>query len=148
MGCEVRLQEAAAAQVNVLVDTSVWSLALRRPATGGSAETAELVELVREGRVEMIGAIRQEVLSGIRAVEQFRKLRERLRAFPDVPLNESHYEEAATCFNRCRAKGLQGSNTDFLMCAVSLRYDLAILTTDKDFEGFARVLGFELHAPR
>jgi predicted nucleic acid-binding protein len=134
--------------VNVLVDTSVWSLALRRPAGEDNAEAAELTELVREGRVEMIGAIRQEILSGIRAPEQFRKLRDRLRAFPDVALDESDYEEAAACFNRCRAKGLQGSNTDFLMCAVSLRHDLAILTTDKDFSGFARVLGFELHAPR
>jgi len=132
----------------VLVDTSVWSLALRRPTNERSAETAELVELVREGRVEMIGAIRQEILSGIRAAEQFRKLRDRLRAFADVPLVESDYEEAASCSHRCRAKGLQGSNTDFLMCAVSIRHGLAILTTDKDFEGFARVLGFELHAPR
>ena len=134
--------------MNVLVDTSVWSLALRRSSGRGNAETTELTELVREGRVEMIGAIRQELLSGVRAAEQFRKLREHLRAFPDVTLDESDYEEAAACFNRCREKGLQGSNTDFLMCAVSLRRELAILTTDKDFDGFARVLGFELHAPR
>jgi predicted nucleic acid-binding protein len=134
--------------VNVLVDTSVWSLALRRASSADGAATAELVELIREGRVAMIGAIRQEILSGIRAVEQYRKLRDRLRAFEDVPLDEVDYEDAATCFNKCRAKGLQGSNTDFLMCAVSLRHDLAILTTDKDFKGFARVLGFELHEPR
>jgi predicted nucleic acid-binding protein len=134
--------------VNVLVDTSVWSLALRRPTAAGSAETGELIELIREGRVTMIGAIRQEILSGIRAAEQYRKLRDRLRAFSDVHVDESDHEEAATCFNRCRAKGLQGSNTDFLMCAVSLKRDLAILTTDKDFTGFARVLGFELHDPR
>jgi predicted nucleic acid-binding protein len=134
--------------VNVLVDTSVWSLALRRPGAPGNAETAELVELIREGRVAMLGAIRQELLSGIRAAEQYRKLRDRLRAFGDIVLDESDYEEAATCFNRCRAKGLQGSNTDFLMCAVSLRRGLAVLTTDKDFDGFARVLGFELHEPR
>jgi predicted nucleic acid-binding protein len=134
--------------VNVLVDTSVWSLALRRPAAQRSRETSELVELIREGRVAMIGAIRQEILSGIRAAEQYRKLRERLRAFGDEALDETDYEEAATCFNRCRAKGLQGANTDFLICAVSMRRKFAILTTDKDFAGFARVLGFQLHTPR
>jgi len=96
----------------------------------------------------MIGAIRQEILSGIRAPEQYKKLRDRLRAFSDESVDEADYEEAATCFNRCRARGLQGSNTDFLICAVSVRRKLAILTTDKDFTGFARVLGFELHAPR
>jgi predicted nucleic acid-binding protein len=134
--------------VNVLVDTSVWSLALRRPPTSRSVEAAELVELIREGRVAMIGAIRQEILSGVRSSKQYRDLRDRLRAFGDVLLDESDYEAAATCFSRCRAKGLQGSNTDFLMCAASLRRRLAILTTDKDFEGFARVLGFDLHEPR
>jgi len=134
--------------MNVLVDTSVWSLALRRPAAHGSSETSELVELIREGRVAIIGAIRQEILSGIKASEQYRKLRDRLRAFSDETLDETDYEEAATCFNRCRARGLQGSNTDFLICAVSMRHRLALLTTDKDFTGFAKVLGFELHAPR
>jgi predicted nucleic acid-binding protein len=134
--------------VNILVDTSVWSLALRRSAPRGGAEVTELAELIREGRVAMISAIRQEILSGIRAAEQFRKLRDRLRAFSDETLDESDYEEAASCFNRCRAKGLQGSNTDFLMCAVSLRRGFAILTTDEDFEAFARVLGFAVHEPR
>ena len=134
--------------MNVLVDTSVWSLALRRSRGAGTGETAELVELIREGRVAMIGAIRQEILSGIRETAQYRKLRDRLRAFSDVVLVQSDYEEAAICFNRCRAKGLQGSNTDFLICAVSMRRRLAILTTDEDFTGFAGVLGFDLHEPR
>jgi predicted nucleic acid-binding protein len=134
--------------VNVLVDTSVWSLALRRPTSESSGATAELVELIREGRVAMIGAIRQEILSGIRVAEQYRKLRDRLRAFEDVRLDELDYEEAATCFNRCRAKGLQGTTTDFLMCAVSLRRELAILTTDKDFHGFAKILNLELQQVR
>ena len=134
--------------MNVLVDTSVWSLALRRSVARRSAETAELVELVGEGRVAIMGPIRQEILSGIRAAEQYKKLRDRLRAFSDLRLDETDYEEAAACFNRCRAKGLQGSNTDFLMCAVSLRRKLTILTTDKDFAGFALVLGFDLHQPR
>ncbi len=69
----------------------------------------------------MLGAIRQEILSGIRAAEQFKKLRDSLRAFPDEPLQQDDYEEAASCFNRCRGKGVQGSNTDFLLCAVALR---------------------------
>jgi predicted nucleic acid-binding protein len=133
---------------NVLVDTSVWWLALRRSAAQDSPEKAELIELVQEGRVAMLGPIRQEVLSGIRANDQYKKLRDRLRAFDDFTLDVADYEEAAVCFNRCRTKGLQGSNTDFLLCAVSLRRELPILTTDEDFARFARVLDFELHQPR
>lgn len=75
-------------------------------------------------------------------------LRERLRAFPDVALGSRDYESAADCFNRCRAKGVQGSNTDFLLFAVAMRLRAAILTTDQDFERFGRILGVKLHAPR
>ena len=134
--------------MNVIVDTSVWSLALRRTLVQRGSEKEELVELIREGRVALIGAIRQEILSGIRTNDQYKRLRDRLRAFPDVPLDESDYEEAAVCFNTCRAKGIQGSNTDFLICAVSMRRQMPVLTTDRDFVSFAKVLDFELHEPR
>jgi predicted nucleic acid-binding protein len=98
----------------VLVDTSVWSLRFGAMLRATGAEK-ELRDLVAEGRVLMLGAIRQELLSGIRTAEQFKRLRERLRAFPDIPLTEADYEEAARCFNRCRSRGVQGSNTDFLV---------------------------------
>jgi hypothetical protein len=134
--------------MNVLVDTSVWSLALRRRRGAPSAETRELTELVREGRVEIIGPIRQELLSGVRAPQQFKILREHLRAFPDVPLTVEDFESAADYFNQCRAKGIQGSNTDFLICAVAVRRGLAIYTTDADFIGFQQLLPIRLYARR
>jgi hypothetical protein len=134
--------------VNVLVDTSVWSLALRRQAPRNTAVERELSELVREGRIVMIGAIRQELLSGVREEIQFKKLRDRLRAWSDLELDESDYEEAASCFNRCRAKGVQGGDTDLLLCALGLRRTLAVFTTDQDFKHYAKVLGIKLHEPR
>ncbi len=134
--------------MNVLVDTSVWSLALRRDRPRGTPQEKELVELISEGRVLMLGAVRQELLSGIRAVEQFRKLRDRLRAFPDVAVGQEDHEEAASCFNRCRGRGIQGSNTDFLLCAIALREDVSILTTDDDFAQFAGALRVRLHRLR
>jgi predicted nucleic acid-binding protein len=134
--------------VNVIVDTSVWSLALRRDAPRETPPERELAELVREGRVLFAGPISQEILSGVRGPEQYKALRDKLRAFPDVALEVSDYEEAASCFNRCRSKGVQGSNTDFLLCAVALRMDAGILTTDKDFDHFARILKLRLHRPR
>lgn len=134
--------------MKVLVDTSVWSLALRRSKSENGPEAAELAALVDEGRVVMIGAIRQELLSGIRVASAFQRLRDQLRAFPDLPLIAGDHEEAADCFNRCRTRGIQGSNTDFLICALSLRHRVAVFTTDKDFERYARVLPFKLHAVR
>ena len=69
-------------------------------------------------------------------------------AFPDDPIGEPDYERAAECFNTCRARGVQGSNIDFLLCAVEESRGLAILTTDQDLTAFAKVLPIELHRPR
>lgn len=130
--------------MKVLVDTSVWSLALRRRAPA-HASVDELRRLVAAGRVAIIGPIRQEVLSGIRDRTAFEQLRDQLRAFPDEPMTIDDYERAAEGFNACRARGIQGSNTDFLMCAVAERHGLPILTTDEDFVAFARVLPVTLY---
>lgn len=134
--------------MNVLVDTSIWSLALRRAKRVDATNPLELSELIREGRVVMLGAIRQEILSGIKATPQFDLLRDHLRSFPDLALETADYENAAVAFNHCRAKGIQGSNTDFLLCAVAQRHRLAIYTTDGDFSHFAKVLKLSLHEPR
>lgn len=133
--------------MRVLVDTSVWSLALRRRAPGHPA-VDELRRLIAAGRAAIVGPIRQEVLSGIRERAAFEQLRDHLRAFPDEPLETADYERAAECFNTCRARGLQGSNTDFLVCAVAERHRLPILTTDEDFERYSRVLPVALHPVR
>jgi predicted nucleic acid-binding protein len=96
----------------------------------------------------MLGPVRQELLSGVRAEQQFESLRVHLRAFLDIPLEAEDYEEAASFFNKCRARGIQGSNTDYLICAAAARRGFGILTTDTDFAHFARVLPIDLHAPR
>ena len=143
--------------MKVLVDSSVWSLALRRArnvarprGTQGEAhvETHELGRLIGEGNVGMIGPVRQEVLSGIREAAQFDRLRSKLAEFPDATLLAADYEMAASFFNRCRAKGLQGSNTDFLICAVSARSGMPIFTTDGDFVLFKKYLPITLHNVR
>ena len=132
----------------VLVDTPVWSLALRRrPEHLGAHEqqlTQALAELIREGRVQMLGPIRQELLSGIREEAQFRKLRDYLRAFQEHPLEVADYEEAAHMNNRCRTLGIEGSAVDFLICAAAHRRGWAIFTTDQDFQNYASVLPLRL----
>ncbi len=131
----------------VLVDTSVWSLALRRSApVRQQALRQELDSLILEGQVVMMGAVRQELLSGIRENVQFVRLRNHLRAYPDLALTHLDHEEAAAFFNVCRTKGIQGSNTDFLLCAAAARRDLSIFTTDQDFVRYATVLPIRLHA--
>ncbi len=133
--------------MKVLVDTSVWSLALRRGKQSTSAVAHELRNLIADKRVEMIGPIRQEILSGIREEAQFKELEMRLSAFPDHPITTEDYVMAARYFNLCRKKGIQGSNTDFLICAVAVRTRLSLFTTDKDFMSFSQHLPIILHNP-
>src|SRR5262249_22180591 len=105
----------------VLVDTSVWSSALRKSGTLHSPLRNMLATLIRLRRVILIGPVRQEILSGIKERKQFELLRDELSAFPDHAISQGDYEEAAAYFNECRSRGIQGSNTDFLICAVSIR---------------------------
>src|SRR6476660_3859131 len=106
--------------MNVLVDTSVWSLALRRTDPVHPARLL-LQELVLDGRAAIIGPVRQELLSGVKIATHFETLRAKLRAFTDIELQIEDHEEAARFFNKCRTNGIQGSNTDFLICAVAAR---------------------------
>ena len=111
--------------MTVLVDTSVWSLALRRQSKDFNPDqkqiAQELAELIHETRAQLIGPVRQELLSGIREQAQYDRLRHDLRAFDHVPLQVEDHEEAARASNLCRAKGVLGSPVDFLICAVALR---------------------------
>jgi predicted nucleic acid-binding protein len=131
--------------VKVIVDTGVWSLALRRGRPDASGSEQELRNLIRDHRVEMIGPIRQEILSGIRSESQFKKLQNHLESFPDHPILTEDYVTAARYFNLCRSKGIQGSNTYFLICAVAVRNKFSIYTIDKDFERFSKHIHIALH---
>jgi predicted nucleic acid-binding protein len=138
--------------VQVLVDTSVWSLALRRSVAdlnrNESTSGAELQELIREARVRLIGPVRQELLSGIREEAQYVRLRDGLRAFPDEHLVTEDYEIAARLSNQCRRDGTAGSAIDFLICAAALRRKWEIFTTDPDFGAYAKAVSIQLYKPR
>jgi predicted nucleic acid-binding protein len=133
----------------VLVDTPIWSLALRRRDANLNPRaqrlTAALRELIEDGRAQLLGPVRQELLSGLREEATFKKLRDQLRAFEQVSLNAADYEEAARLNNQCRARGIAGSAIDFLICASVHRRTWQIFTTDRDFARYATVLPLKLY---
>ena len=133
--------------MRVLADTCVWSEALRRKKAPESEVAHELGNLIAENRVEIIGAVRQEILSGVRSEPQFQELAKWLVPFPDIPVETGDYVMAARFFNQCRGKEVQGSNTDFLICAMSVRHRLAIFTSDKDYLHFSKHLPIVLYKP-
>ena len=119
----------------VIVDTCIWSTALRRKQTGQPAPEEALIlqKLIRQHRAVMIGPILQEVLSGIRHEEQFSRLKNKLEPFELLSINRAMYTDAARLSNQCRTHGIQGSHTDFLIAAASIKHNVPILTSDQDF---------------
>lgn len=132
--------------MKVLADTPVWSAAFRRAEGQASALRSELEWLVANGAVTIMGPVRQELLSGIREKAQYEQVRGALRNFPDLVLETADFETAAEYFNLCRGKGVQGSLTDFLICAVAARRQLEIFTTDGDFQHYRKHLPIALYA--
>jgi predicted nucleic acid-binding protein len=127
------------------VDTCVWSRFLRRNRIHADPVAAEVARLVRADAVQLLGPIRQELLSGAQPDERFEQLREYLRFYPNLPLDEADDELAASYYNLCRQRGLQGTGTDLLICAAAVRHGLKIFTTDTDFHFFATHFPIKLH---
>ena len=129
--------------MKILVDTSIWSLVLRRNQQSDYVE--KLTDIILSSQVVMIGPIRQELLSGISSKKVYEDLKSRLEHFDDSPITKSDYETAAQYYNLCRSHGIQGSHVDFLICAVAVNNNLLIFTADKDFEYYAQHLPIRIY---
>ena len=131
--------------MKVLVDTNIWSQALRRKKNICNQCVDRLKELVLSNQVVMIGPIRQELLSGIANDDDFARLKSKLEPFDDFPISSQSYITAAQFYNKCRRQGVQGSMIDFLICAVAVNNDMLIYTNDNDFYGFSEHLPIKLY---
>jgi hypothetical protein len=133
----------------VLVDTTVWSAALRLQPNSLSVDQEKartvLASLIEANRAQLIGVVRQELLSGLRERRQYERMRDLLRSFRDVPLEREDYEDAGAVNSACRLKGVAGNSVDFLICAISLRRGWPILTLDRDFARYALCVPIHIH---
>lgn len=130
MGKNLQSQERTITRLNVLVDTSVWSLALRRDLPPDVPEIHELRRSLEAGTVFCTGLILQELLQGFAKPKAYRQIVEHFSALPLlVPDREDHIH-AADIWNRCRGKGIQTGTIDALLAQLCMRYDLTMLTTD------------------
>lgn len=125
--------------MNCIVDTSVWSLALRRNKTVESIEVHKLKTLINKGeKIFLLGIIVQEILQGIRDCGQLKKVRDAISCFPIIEPVFEDYVYAAELFNHCRSKGIQASTIDFLIASICIRNDFFLLSADKDFQNICR----------
>jgi predicted nucleic acid-binding protein len=128
--------------LSVLVDTSIWSLALRRRSARLNVDektrVSALGRLIELGEARLIGAIRQELLSGIKERKEFEALRYELRNFQDEALEREDYELAAEMTNRLTSIGIACSPIDVLLCALAKRRDWEIFSADRTFERYSK----------
>jgi predicted nucleic acid-binding protein len=120
--------------VSLFVDTSVWSLALRRDAVSSAVEVMTLRQALEAGDTIVItGLVLQELLQGFAGPRARREIIERFAALPLINPDRQDHIEAADLRNRCRRSGLQIGTIDALLAELCIRHDFTLLTTDNDF---------------
>lgn len=120
--------------MNFLVDTSVWSLALRRSEPGAEREVSRLREaLFARESVCTTGLVLQELLQGFRGPRQRDAILRRFSALPTITPDRNDHIEAAEVRNRCRRNGVQLGTIDALLAQLAIRHELVLLSTDQDF---------------
>jgi len=134
--------------MNILVDTSVWSLFLRKNQKSSQEDkiALQLSIIIRDLRLIIISPIRQEILCGISDRNKFIELKNILSVFKDHKIETKDYELAAELYNSCRSQGVQGSHIDFLICSVSINNKISIMTLDKDFENYKKIIPIQIEA--
>ncbi|MDF3062153.1 MAG: hypothetical protein K0S06_2262 [Microvirga sp.] len=116
------------------MDTSVWSLALRRDEPAGRAEVGMLVRAVEGGETLLTtGLVLQELLQGFAGPKSRSEIVERFSALPLIAPDRDDHIEAAQLRNHCRRKGVQIGTIDALLAQLCLRHELTMLTADQDF---------------
>jgi predicted nucleic acid-binding protein len=134
--------------VDLFVDTSVWSLALRRDAMSSEPAVGRLRQALETGEgVFTTGLVLQELLQGFHGPKAHDAIVERFTALPLLVPDRSDHVEAADLRNACRRQGIQVGTIDALLAQLCRRHDLIMLTTDRDFELMAPHFDLRLWAP-
>ncbi len=121
--------------MNLFVDTSVWSLALRRDPPSEDPTVGRLRDALADGEsVFTTGLVLQELLQGFNGPKASAAIVDRFAALPLLVPDRSDHIAAAELRNACRRSGIQVGTIDALLAHLCARHDLVMLTTDRDFE--------------
>lgn len=133
--------------MSLLVDTSVWSLSLRRD----PPPLPELQELRRAlGGSDLVvttGIVIQELLQGLVSDASRALTRDRMSRMVQVVATADDHADAAEAYVECRRRGVQIGTVDAILATLCIRHGLMLLTTDRDFVHAAPVLGLRLWRP-
>ncbi len=131
----------------IIVDTTIWSKAFRRKKIAGKDQVVvdNLYKILDLEEEILIGSVRQELLSGISDKDVFDDLKIKLNGFNNYEIQLADHDLAAEYFNVCSRNGIQGSQTDYVICAISYRYNFPIYTEDRDFNYYKKYLPIHLY---
>ena len=125
--------------MTLLVDTSVWSLALRRDAAAAEPEVATLKDaLAGSDVVVTTGLVLQELLQGFVGPKAKAQIIESFAALALVQPDREDHIAAAELRNACRSAGVQLGTVDAVIAQLCVRHTLMLLTTDRDFAHAAK----------
>lgn len=132
----------------ILVDTSVWSLALRRDSPPDVPHVRRLRHALEGGDlVVTTGLILQELLQGLMPDRARAQVVELFQAIGMIQPTKADHVAAAQVRNTCRANGVQLGTIDALIAQLCVVHRLTLLSTDRDFEHAARVIDLPLWTP-
>ncbi len=125
--------------MTLFVDTSVWSLALRRDQPSDAATVRALMRALETGeRVMTTGLVLQELLQGFSGPKAQEQIVDRFAELALIVPDREDHIAAAALRNQCRRKGVQVETIDALVAQLCIRHELVLLTTDEDFGHIAR----------
>lgn len=134
--------------MTLLVDTSVWSLALRRDRPADGPELRALSEaLAGADAVVTTGLVLQELLQGFNGPRAAEAIVERFVALPLISPDRQDHVAAAEVRNTCRRAGVQIGTIDALLIQLCGRHELTLLSTDQDFAHATQWVPFKLWRP-
>lgn len=125
--------------MSLFVDTSVWSLMLRRDQPADAPQVRALIRALETGeRVVTTGLVLQELLQGFSGPKARDQIVDRFSAFPLLPADREDHIAAAMLRNLCRKHGVQIGTIDALLAQLCVRHELTMLSTDEDFAHLAK----------
>ena len=135
--------------MTLLVDTSVWSLALRRDASSFEPEVHQLKDALTGADVVVTtGMVLQELLQGFSGPKSREQIIDRFASLPLLQPDREDYIAAADLRNTCRRAGIQIGTIDALLAQLCIRHDLTLLSTDNDFKLAAPHCALRVWAPK
>ena len=134
--------------MTLFVDTSVWSLALRRNQDIEGSEVDRLRDALGGGEaIYTTGVVLQELLQGIRSPSHRKRIVEHFTSLPMLVPTRNDHVGAADLYNECRRRGIQVGTIDVLLATLCISRDLFMLSTDRDFAHIAQCSTLQLWTP-